>query len=77
MSEKLKPCPLCGGNARPYIISIGKARFDATIMCDACGLSLQWKTQYIVHESRTGEKIERKHGLDPVEAWTRRANDEQ
>ena len=38
MENSLKPCPLCGGHASIPLVSIGKARFDALIRCDVCGL---------------------------------------
>ena len=44
MSEKLKPCPFCGGEAEFHVIansaSHGGASFTFEIVCSECKVSL-------------------------------------
>jgi PHP family Zn ribbon phosphoesterase len=42
-------------------------------MCADCALTLEWETDIKEGISRRGKKSEVKMGLDPIEAWNRRA----
>lgn len=72
MEDSLKPCPLCGGHARTDIMQIGRQCFNATIVCDKCGLTLDWQTEYISYETMDGSIGHLKIGLNPIDAWNRR-----
>ena len=69
MSE-LKPCPKCGGEVKGYVcggaaaFGCGEHEFE---VCCACGI------RFDAGPYETAEEAERKG----VEAWNRRANDEQ
>ena len=39
MSEELKPCPFCAGEAR--IVQAGTSRYSTLYVCDDCGCSLE------------------------------------
>jgi Lar family restriction alleviation protein len=69
----LKPCPLCGGEAEVARLTQGPDRLDAVIRCTDCGLTLEWETDIKVGISRSGKRTMAKAGLDPIEAWNRRA----
>lgn len=75
MESRLKPCPLCGGHASVLMIQVGRPRFDATIVCDVCGLMLDWRTEYISYGTKDGSRAYCKDGLDPIEAWNRRVKE--
>ena len=79
LSNKLKPCPLCGGKAQALNVDFGHAMFNATISCQTCGLTLRWNTEFMVcnHMGMDMEGgVAVKHGLDPIEAWNRRTANE-
>lgn len=69
----LRPCPLCGGEALVTRIEGGFAHLDATIRCRCCHLTLDWSTDFFVGESADGQSVAVKQGLNPFEAWNRRA----
>lgn len=72
----LKPCPLCGGEAEVVRLAQGPENQSAVIKCTDCGLTLEWETDVRVGISRTGARTVIKTGLDPIEAWNRRTDDE-
>lgn len=60
MSEKLRPCPFCGGEARIAKRWDDERNHDVWwIVCDECDM--------MTYESNTEEWL--------IEAWNRRAND--
>lgn len=61
MSNELKPCPFCGGKARIVIAPLMGTR---AFICDKCGADVMFYG---------AEKDTQK----AVNAWNRRANDEQ
>ena len=43
--EELKPCPFCGGKASWYYSgSVTRGRFDITIACSHCGITMKQST---------------------------------
>lgn len=67
MSEELKPCPFCGGEAklaRNYIIIKGKSEKSSWVYCTKCSS----KTTYFLRS-----KVER-YMSTAAEAWNRRAD---
>lgn len=76
----LKPCPLCGGKARVEWLREGREVMDAVISCVSCGLRLEWYTDFVTARPfdtyREGAIII-KRGLDPFEAWNRRAKHDE
>lgn len=83
MRNKLKPCPLCGGEAMATEICVFHGDSLRTrIECVVCGLRLDWTQEFVVHERKKllGETI----GLDRFsttltaeEAWNRRADNDR
>ena len=84
---KLKPCPFCGGPARPllgYILMLddegnrpeceedSRVWFGACVYCPECGCEIEKKKK----STRNNEKgWHDKIRQDAVDAWNRRAND--
>lgn len=73
----LEPCPLCAGEAQVAQLVQGPEELRAVIKCTECGLTLTWETEIKVGISRTGKRTVAKAGLDPIEAWNRRAGCEK
>ena len=69
----LLPCPLCGGEAEVARLTQAPDELSAVIKCTDCGLTLEWETEIKVGISRSGKRTRQKVGLDPIEAWNRRA----
>jgi hypothetical protein len=69
----LEPCPLCDGEAEVAQLRQGPEELAAVIKCTVCGLTLAWETEIKVGVSRSGKRTAAKAGLDPIEAWNRRA----
>lgn len=64
----LKPCPLCGGEAKIESFSSAPHGDFVTIKCTGCGLTLDWTTDYYY------SNIARVHAnLTATQAWNRRA----
>ena len=40
MTEKLLPCPFCGGEASVW----DKSRYDICVRCDSCDAQVEWQT---------------------------------
>ena len=60
MTEKLKPCPFCGGKAVYSSITFLHGDDQCHVECEKCGFTTEnFKTRY-----------------DAIDAWNRRANDE-
>lgn len=68
----LKPCPLCGGEAEVARLTQGPEELTAVIKCTDCGLTLEWETKIKKSVSRSGKHV-MEVGLNPIEAWNRRA----
>jgi hypothetical protein len=66
-------CPLCDGEAQVAQLVQGPEELCAVIKCTECGLTLSWETEIKVGVSRSGKRTAEKAGLDPIEAWNRRA----
>ena len=64
MPNELKPCPFCGGKAEIYQYD----PFDG--YQGDCSMN-------IVHCTRCGAAFERRRKEQAMDAWNRRANDEQ
>ena len=71
--NELKHCPLCGGEAVLEYLSQSNEHCNATIRCQSCGLTLEWATEYKVGINPNGSRVPLRVGLDPIEAWNRRA----
>lgn len=71
----LEPCPLCDGEPEVARLTQGPEELTAVIKCTSCGLTLEWETEIAVSVSRSGKRIAKKIGLDPIEAWNRRQYD--
>lgn len=69
----LLPCPCCGGEPEVARLTQGPEELTAVIKCTGCGLTLEWETEIVAAVSRSGKRISKKTGLDPIEAWNRRA----
>lgn len=69
----LEDCPLCGGEAMVASLTQGPEILNAVIKCTGCGLTLEWETEIKVGISRSGKRTTVKAGLDPIEAWNKRA----
>lgn len=74
---KLKPCPLCGASAEVLLLETGPATLNATIRCTRCGLTLKWETEIFAGHTARGDFVAYKYGLDPFEAWNRRAGEKE
>lgn len=69
MSEKLKPCPFCGG--KPYLFKDNFGKYG--VACEKCNL---WFGIKIENGTllRFGWTAKIKTRKEAVEAWNRRAN---
>lgn len=65
MSE-LKPCPFCGGTAHLFVNE------GVRVICPTCGASTKILIDAMGYKSVLGNSVE-----SVIEAWNRRANDEQ
>ena len=79
--DKLKPCPLCGGEARIADVSISYSSDHVNVVCSACGLTLPWHREYAIHEvfDTMGMRVAIERvalNESAFEAWNRRAHDE-
>lgn len=74
MSKELKPCPFCGGEA---IIKAANKSYGFTIWCQCskCNARTEGYCPNTNKENDTMENIE-KCKERAIEAWNRRANDE-
>lgn len=69
MSNELKPCPFCGGEAKVVHSSA------VYVTCTECGCRTRQMNRRVRVESQKDE--ERRVEELAVKAWNRRANDEQ
>lgn len=73
MSEELKPCPFCGGEAK---IKAANKNYGFTIWCQCeCGARTVGYCPYTDNEDSSLESIESCKN-SAVEVWNRRANNE-
>ena len=85
MTDKLKPCPFCGGGAHfhttAYCHTIGSIGFEFNIRCSICGIESPKKYKTSICLTNGGE-IEVVAGcenaiLNAKEDWNRRADSER
>ena len=69
----LEPCPMCGGDPVVETLVQNPEKLYAVIKCSCCGLTLEWDTEIKVGISRSGVRLPVQAGMDPMEAWNRRA----
>lgn len=75
--KKLKHCPLCGGRAMIEERHLGRAINDATIVCQTCGLRLEWSQQFVIARNLDGKETVVATTISPEDAWNRRTSDDQ
>lgn len=71
-TQKLDPCPLCGGRAELESFSRGDGYCSATIACEVCGLTLEYSQEFVSTTQLSGKTIYVPITIDPFEAWNRR-----
>lgn len=75
MSEELKPCPFCGGEAK--IKAVNQKSYGLTIWCQCkkCGVKTEEYCPITNNEDTTLDSIEKCKNT-VLEQWNRRVNDE-
>ena len=78
MSEELKPCPFCGGEAYTKVVSRDHMQtaysIGAEVGCEKCNFYMQGETVFAVDEFMNVKMVS--EGVQHmIENWNRRAND--
>lgn len=83
LEAKLAPCPLCGGIAKVQEAEYSRSGtfLRHTIVCELCGLTLDWEQEFYVaeHVTACGLRVKTDRiavNCDVVTAWNRRAGKE-